>query len=96
MSSSAPRRRLSWFERSWWSIAGLMLLVWSTRLIGSVSAFPAVTPLVVLTSAVGLVTVAVSWSAADIGAPRSPRWGRYLPWVVVVLDLYQAYIPFPC
>ena len=80
--------RLSWFERSWWTAAGLVLLLWSFRLLGSVSAFPVVTALVVVTGAVGLATIAVSWTAADIGRSASRvAWGRYLPWVVLAITV---------
>jgi uncharacterized membrane protein len=81
-----PGGRLSWFERSWWTAAGLMLLVWSSRLVGSVSAFPAVTALVVVTAAVGLATVVASWTASDT---RPARRGLVsaLPWVVLAVTV---------
>lgn len=80
-------RRLSWFERSWWTAAGLVLIVWSSRLVGSVSAFPAVTPLVLLTAAVGLATVIVAWTAPDVASGGGRRWAAVLPWAVLAVTV---------
>lgn len=77
--------RLSWFERSWWTAGGLTLLLWSFRLVGSASSYPAVVPLVVVTSAWGVATIITAWSASD--TPPQRRLAVALPWITVAVGV---------
>ncbi len=75
-------QRISWSQRSWWTAAGLTLLVWASSLVGYVSAYPAVTLAVVVVGAWGLATILVAWTSTG-----STRWFGVLPWATLALTI---------
>ncbi len=75
-------QRISWSQRSWWTAAGLTLLVWASSLVGYVSAYPGVTLAVVVVGAWGLATILVAWTSAG-----SSRWFGVLPWATLALTI---------
>jgi len=75
----------AWFAGSWWTMAGFALMLWSYKLVGWVSVYPALVPLVILTSAWGLLAVASAWVT-----PRRlalAHWVKWIRWGTVILTL---------
>ena len=80
----------AWFAGSWWTMAGVALMLWSFKLVGWVSIYPAVVPLVVITSAWGLLTVASAW--VQTRRLSLPYWIRCIRWGTVILTLVACVI----
>ena len=76
-------------ERAWWTVAGLVLVLWALRLYAAVTTYPWTTVAVVVLGAWGLATVAASWlpeGATPGGALARWRAARTgLGWATVVL-----------
>jgi uncharacterized membrane protein len=72
----------SWLTRTWWMVAGLMLVVWSLRLSASVTVFPFVSAVSAVTGLWGLTVGVAAWL---------PRWDparwRWTAWVTVLAAL---------
>lgn len=88
-----------WFERSWWTAAGIMLLLWSFRLLGSVSSFPLLAVAVLVTGAWGVVTLLAAWRPGLVRAHADrSSWWAWLTLVVMIaalgiwslIQVYQA------
>ncbi len=78
----------------WWSLAGVMLMLWSFKLVGWVSVYPALVPLVVVTTVWGLITVGSAWvtPSSRHRTARSrlivtQRWVRWVRVGAVVLTI---------
>jgi len=63
-------------DRVWWTLVGLLLIEWSIRIYGSVTAFPLIILAVVVLGAWGLATVGVSWLP-------EPKWSRHSTFATV-------------
>lgn len=72
---------LPWLGRTWWSVAGIVLVVWALRLFGYVDVFPWLGAAVVVIGAWGLATVVVAW----LPARPSRRTAAVLAWATVAL-----------
>ena len=65
----------SWPERLWWTLVGCTLLNWSVALLGATTSFAWMGALVVLTGALGLLTILASWlPQARGGVLERQRW----------------------
>ena len=92
VSLLASQLRLS--SKVWWSLAGIVLLLWSFKLVGWVSVYPALVPLVVATTTGGLLTIASSWvtpgsvrRTARSRLETAPRWVAWVRLGTVVLTI---------
>ena len=92
--SSPAASQLREASKVWWSLAGVMLMLWSLKLVGWVSVYPALVPLVVATTVWGLFTVASAWVTPGSGRRTarsrlalSPRWVAWVRVGAVVLTI---------
>ena len=91
LASGRPRRDLgggsestpaSWLARTWWTLAGVVLVLWALILASSATIFTWVGAVSVVAGLWGLVVCVAAWLPA-----LSPEWWRWRAWATLLVAI---------
>jgi uncharacterized membrane protein len=87
---AGSRRTL--IERSWWTAAGLVLIMWSLQLFGAVDSYPWTSAVLLVVGLWGLATVACSWlTSLPLARHRALRRAAATGTLVVTLAAFASW-----